>query len=141
MAEQTDCWPVTVHTFGLDEQARKHLLDRVGELLYPPTQQLFVTGGGGTCHRRSPDWADLREMARNAGWTRDRGDSGTTWGHHAFGAILDRRHGMAYVNKRNRRVYLAGPGDDEHRTVVLFDPSPAEILTAAHLVGLIGGAS
>jgi hypothetical protein len=85
-----------------------------------------------------PDWADIREAARNAGWTRDRGESGTTWGHHAFGAILDRSHGMAYVNSGNRRIYIASPGGDERQTVVLFDPTPVRVLTAAKLVGLVG---
>jgi hypothetical protein len=70
-ADQTaeGCWPVTVHSFGLEEQARKDLMDRVSETVYPNiTERLFVTGGGGTCHRRCPDWADVREAARKAGY-------------------------------------------------------------------------
>jgi hypothetical protein len=45
---------------------------------------------------------------------------------------------MAYINSGNRRIYIAGPGDDERQTVVLFDPTPVRVLTAAKLVGLVG---
>jgi hypothetical protein len=143
-AEQTaeGCWPVTVHTFGLDEQTRKDLMNRVSETVYPNIKErLFVTGGGGTCHRRSPDWADVREAARKAGL-----DIVLRFGRLKRGQI---RHGMwtwrshtpagdvaAIYRGRvlGTSIELIGVRGSMH----LYDPTPAEVLSAARLVGLGG---
>lgn len=85
-----------------------------------------------------PDWADLREMARNAGWTRTSRlrDYGViqfaTWTFRApdgRGKVTVSHHTLngwdvAVVN---------GPDD-----ATLQDPAPAKVLAAAHLVGLGG---
>lgn len=95
-----------------------------------------------------PDWADVREAARNAGWTRARGFSerGDAWLPPARDGYRQDADGWVIVEHRERlngrRVAdLVGPGRYPKRSVSLVDPSPAEILTAARLVGLIGGAS
>jgi hypothetical protein len=137
-----ECWPVTVHTFGLNEQTRKDLMDRVSETVYPNiTERLFVTGGGGTCHRRSADWADVREAARKAGL-----DIVLRFGRLKPGKI---RHGMwtwrshtptgdVVATYRGRvmgtSIELIGVRGSMH----LNDPTPAEVLTAARVVGLGG---
>lgn len=98
-----------------------------------------------------PDWADLRDMARNAGWT-----AGTDkpvpsalklpawiWGRRERG-WLNNDHGWIRAETMidgRWRIDVIGPAPHPLRSVSLVAPSPAEILTAARLVGLIGGTS
>jgi hypothetical protein len=90
-----------------------------------------------------PDWADLREMARNAGWTPDTWMARDVhWGQRDPARSL--RTDLGWVSSRHfqghHRVELHGPEPRPIRTVALIDPTPSEVLAAARLVGL-GGAS
>lgn len=94
-----------------------------------------------------PDWADLREMARNAGLIRsaDYDPRENRYGHRDEDGYLKDGLGWVLQEWRGRdrtrlRVDLVGPIDGVRRTATLVDPTPAEVLTAARLVGL-GGAS
>lgn len=93
-----------------------------------------------------PDWADLREMARNAGWGREGGRNWSAWGR-LDGGLIDQDQGWITVRKeRGLRVLdFHGPAGElrDHPThsATLAGPTPAEVLTAARLVGLIGGTS
>lgn len=97
------------------------------------------------------DWADVREMARKAGWTvgPDKTLPSTlklptrAWGRRENG-WLDTRHGWVRAEMillGMRRIDVIGPAAHPFRSVSLVDPSPAEILTAARLVGLTGSES
>lgn len=90
-----------------------------------------------------PDWADLREMARNAGWTPEGRLSWSTWSRRDDRGS-DLSTGWALVQWTARSISLVGPGTG-HRgmrsAVDLIDPTPDKVLAAARLVGLIGGAS
>lgn len=92
----------------------------------------------------APDWADLREMAHNAGWTRLGSSRWGMWGVWE-GEDIDDRHGWVIIHRyhRSRRFDIVGPGtgNKENRSFTeLVDPTPAKVLEAARLVGL-GGAS
>jgi hypothetical protein len=80
-----------------------------------------------------PDWSDLREMARNAGWK-----------PHTFVArewlawVSDGETGGMVDGRRRRatkdwRLSVLG----NRGKVELDAPTPAEVLTAARLVGLV----
>jgi len=90
-----------------------------------------------------PDWADLHEMARNAGMEPELFVPGEVhWGRRVLRGILEPEHGWVVVRSRNGRrvIDLTGPDRRPARTCSLVDPTPAEVLAAARLVGL-GGAS
>jgi hypothetical protein len=95
-----------------------------------------------------PDWADLREMARNAGLVRsaDYDPRENRYGHRDEDGYLKDDLGWVLHEWRGRdgkrlRVDLVGPIDGVRGTATLVDPSPAEVLTAARLVGLVGAVS
>jgi hypothetical protein len=90
-----------------------------------------------------PDWADLREMARGAGWSPDTWMARDVhWGKRDPKRSL--RTGLGWVSSRHFRgrhlVELHGPEPRPIRAAMLVDPSPAEVIAAARLVGL-GGSS
>jgi hypothetical protein len=93
----------------------------------------------------APDWAEVREAARAAGWTsrRDRDEPRVRiWGRYSNDRMYaDYEHGWARVY-RTRRVLvvdLAGPSTEGgHQTAHLINPTPARVLTIARLVGLGG---
>lgn len=94
-----------------------------------------------------PDWADLREMARNAGYRFSREGKGLRWDGSRWNIL----HQSETIIDGRRVFYLDRVGDypgyvhvllrSNHAEVQVSDPSPAEVLTAARLVGLIGGTS
>jgi hypothetical protein len=100
-----------------------------------------------------PDWSDLREMARNAGWRCRTEPVGLrpvetkVWAHYPLGdRYPDGSRGWARVaygrdGACRMSVEMHAPGRDPRSRVDLVDPSPAEVLTAARLLGLVGGVS
>lgn len=118
--------------------------------LFPGAQVLWLNVADAvlSANRTEPDWADLREMARNAGLIRsaDYDPRENRYGHRDEDGYL--KDGLGWIlqewrgrDRRRLRVDLVGPIDGVRRTATLVDPSPAEVLTAARLVGLIGGTS
>jgi len=100
----------------------------------------FLTPLMKTGKRPEPDWADLREAARKAGWTPDGRLSWWTWTRRDDRG-LDLSTGWALVQWTARSISLVGPGAGsraERSAVDLIDPTPAQVLAAARLVG-IGG--
>lgn len=98
--------------------------------------------------KEGPDWADVREAARAAGWrmVRDRSTVQMCWtirNPDEDGWFIDK--GWAVVtfdanSNRGRWLFeFAGPGPHRKSTACLVNPTPAEVLTAARLVGLGGG--
>jgi hypothetical protein len=89
-----------------------------------------------------PTWRDVIEASRNAGWTRRGSSNWTMWG--VWGdEDIDDSHGWVIAHKigRTRRVNVIGPGHGpmQGRSFAeLVDPTPAEVLSAARLVGLGG---
>ena len=93
--------------------------------------------------RPQPDWADLREMARNAGWAGHADEPHVRiWGANGTDRMnLDWDAGSVRVFRHGLVVDLAGPSATyTHESVHLINPTPARVLAAARLVGL-GGAS
>jgi hypothetical protein len=100
--------------------------------------------------RPQPDWADLREAARKAGWTVRTEPVGLRpvetkiWAHYPPGdRFPDASRGWARVAYgRNGAcrisVELHAPGRDPRSRVDLVDPTPAKVLAAARLLGLGG---
>lgn len=102
-------------------------------------------------------WADVREAARKHGWTRRTEPAGwrpvetDVWGHYPPGEkFIDGEQGWVRVGLRDYAlvIELTGPpiritelGGEVRRDVKLVDPTPAEVLTAARLVGLDGARS
>lgn len=102
-----------------------------------------------------PDWADVRETARDAGWTRRTEPVGfrpvetDVWGHYPPGArFIDGEQGWVRVGLREYvlvveftgpPIRIAALDSTIHREVKLVDPTPAEALATARLVGLGGG--
>jgi len=89
----------------------------------------------------APDWADVREAARKAGWTRTGNRIVSAWTVKAPNGEDDDRYGWAAVFPHHRKVQLTGPGEGDRfqRSFTdLVDPTPAQVLAAARLVG-IGG--
>jgi hypothetical protein len=92
----------------------------------------------------APDWADLREMARNAGWSGRRDPDQNRvriWGHYGKGRMfIDWEHGWARVYQGPNAIVidLSSSGELHHETVHLLNPTPARVLAAARLVGLVG---
>jgi hypothetical protein len=98
---------------------------------------------------QQPDWADVREAARNAGWrmVRDRSTVQKCWtirNPDEHGWFIDKGWAVITVDPNTNRgrwlFEFAGPGPHRKQTACLVDPTPAEVLTAARLVGL-GGCS
>lgn len=88
-----------------------------------------------------PDWADVREAARKAGWTRTGNRIMSAWTVKTPDGEDDDRYGWATVFPHHRKVQLTGPGEGDRfqRSFTdLVDPTPAQVLAAARLVG-IGG--
>lgn len=97
-----------------------------------------------------PDWADLREMARNAGFSVRTEPIGLrpvetkVWAHYPPGdRYPDGSRGWARVaygrgGACRMSVEMHAPGRDPRSRVDLVDPSPAEVLAAARLIGLVG---
>lgn len=78
------------------------------------------------------DWADVREAARKAGWTRR--TLARDW------IVWTDKEASVHVRRRwsgGWKIALAGDFGD----LVLNEPSPARFLTLAHLVGLTGSES
>jgi hypothetical protein len=92
------------------------------------------------------DWADVREAARNAGWSGRRDPDqrhARIWGLYGDGRMfIDWEHGWvrSWRNRHSHVIDIAGPdASGGHETVRLVNPTPAKVLTAARLVGLGGG--
>jgi hypothetical protein len=97
-----------------------------------------------------PDWADLREMARNAGWRCRNEPVGLrpvetkVWAHYPPGdRYPDGIRGWARVASGRGgacriSVEMHAPGRDPRSRVDLVDPTPAQVLNAARLIGLVG---
>lgn len=87
------------------------------------------------------DWADLREMARAAGWSyrHETADitSAQTWGRLDSGRV-DAESGWARVLLRGLYVSLFAPGPFPKQSQLLTDPSPSDVLDTARQLGLIG---
>lgn len=148
MSDQTDppCIPITVHTFGLTGEAWGALFDRVGDAAHALDEQLFTASTGSCGHCEAPDWSDLRDMARKAGWTGRGGASWVMWGVWSGEDVAD-EHGWVIYHRfmKSTQVTIVGPGTG-HMTnrshAELMNPTPAEVLTAARLLGLdLGGVS
>lgn len=93
-----------------------------------------------------PDWADVRETARNARMTPQTWTPGRVhWGRRNEHGLIEHEHGWIAVTRSAHRIMvdLTGPMNFNRggptRTASLLDPSPAEVLSAARLVGLDGG--
>jgi len=95
-----------------------------------------------------PTWADVREAARNAGWrmVRDRSTVQKCWSIRnpdEDGWFIDKGWAVATFDPNTNRgrwlFEFAGPGPHRKPTATLVDPTPAEVLAAARLVGLGGG--
>lgn len=90
-----------------------------------------------------PDWADVREAARNAGWriSRDTHTVETYWNARRLDADGHPDPGLGWVDigihDGHCRANLVSPGHPKD-SVVLSDPTPARVLEAARLVGLDG---
>jgi hypothetical protein len=124
--------------------------------LYQNAQHQDVHNGGWPCgacaqHARDliaaidgpePTWRGVIEASRTAGWTRRGSSNWTMWG--VWGdEDIDDSHGWVIAHKigRTRRVNVIGPGRGpmQGRSFAeLVDPTPAEVLSAARLVGLGG---
>lgn len=106
-------------------------------------EQLF-TASTGSCHQCNdePDWADLREMARNAGWRIERTPkdlpfhSTILWDASHPDTKPGRRNVCVSSNEDQIDVDVWGPRGQ----VLLHNPTGAELAAAARVVGL-GGAS
>jgi len=88
-----------------------------------------------------PDWSDVREAARKAGWTRTGNRIVSAWTVKTPDGEDDDRYGWAAVFPHHRKVQLTGPGEGDRfqRSFAdLVDPTPAQVLAAIRLVG-IGG--
>lgn len=93
-----------------------------------------------------PDWADLREMARNAGWTRKKEGVGLrpvatdVWGLYPPGQRFAEvvRCGAARVGLAERGLFieLHGPGKDQRERADLINPTPAKVLAIARELGV-----
>lgn len=92
-------------------------------------------------HEPAPDWADLREAARNAGWTLEGGIHWGMWTKRKADGTFDSSRGWIVMQIPQKRMEFVGPGEGPRysRSVVeLHNPTPADALTATRLVG-IGG--
>jgi len=97
-----------------------------------------------------PDWADVREAAREAGWSVRTEPVGLRpvetklWAHYPPGERFpDGSRGWARAaygrgGACRISVELHAPGREPRSRVDLVDPTPAEVLAAARLIG-IGG--
>lgn len=90
---------------------------------------------------QQPDWADVREVARKAGLTIELRFGRYKPGRYRHGMWTwraDTAGGDLAANYRGRAlrnsIELVGPRGSMH----LYDPTPAEVLSAARLVGLGG---
>lgn len=148
MAEPTDapCVPITVHTYGLTDEAWSAAFDRVGNAAHAKDELLF-TASAGTCphceDKPEPTWRDVIRAARAAGWTsRPDPDQARVriWGvYHPERFYADMEHGWARVYGHGLVMDLAGPSASfTPETVHLISPTPARVLEAARLVGLGG---
>lgn len=96
--------------------------------------------------RSSPDWADLREMARNAGCRFHREGEGLRWEGSRWDVLRRDEHTIpgdirVYLDRDDTAVlWVDVELRGERAVTVQANPTPAEVLTAARLVGL-GGAS
>jgi hypothetical protein len=87
-----------------------------------------------------PDWADLREMARNAGWRIERTPkdlpfhSTILWDASHPDTKPGRRNVCVSSNEDQIDVDVWGPRGQ----VLLHNPTGAELAAAARLVGLVG---
>jgi hypothetical protein len=92
-----------------------------------------------------PTWVDVFKAARSAVPQREQFTSlEIRYGHRSVNGVLDPDLGWVTAWRAQGLIVLDlhGPrGETYRRTVRLVDPSPAEILTAAKLVGLVGGVS
>ena len=111
-------------------------------------EQLFTasTGACGQC-KDEPDWADLREMARSAGWTPEKWTLNQVhWGRRNPNGFIEHQHGWARV--RCLRIlghvvidlYGPAPHEDLSSSARLVDPTAARVLAIARELG-IGGVS
>jgi hypothetical protein len=84
------------------------------------------------------DWADLREAARTAGWTRTAksGQYGVIWWSNWKYLAPDERGqvSITYYSIDGWGFTIVNRPD----SVSLQDPTPAKVLTAVRLVGLVG---
>lgn len=90
---------------------------------------------------QQPDWADVREAARKAGWVRTGNRIVSAWTVKGPDGEDDDRHGWAAVYPHHRKIQLTGPGEGTrfNRSFAdLVDPSPAQVMEVARLVGLGG---
>jgi hypothetical protein len=118
------------HQSHLREQHRAHRVE-MGEWVKP--------------RKEGPDWSDLREMARNAGWARHGSGSWSYWAYTmAHGGADDSRGWVVVQTNEVRRIEVVGSGKGPRTGrcfAELVDPTPAQVLAAARLVGLVGGVS
>lgn len=134
MSEQTAdprCVPLTIHTYGLTNKAWNNLFDRVATAAHANDEQLFTASTGSCRQCEDPDWADLREMARGAGYThRKLARDWLVWTDKDVYIELRRRYVGGW------RITVTGEFGD----VALNDPTPARVLNIARELG-IGGTS
>jgi hypothetical protein len=90
-----------------------------------------------------PTWRDVFEASRKAGWTRRGSSAWAMWGVWGDEDIDDTRGWVvSHKSGRARRVTVVGPGHGSMQSrsfTELVNPTPAEVLSAARLVGLGGG--
>lgn len=85
-----------------------------------------------------PDWADLREAARKAGWTPEGRLSWWTWTRRDNRGS-DLSTGWALVQWTGRSISLVGPGNGprgDRSAADLIDPTPARVLAIARELGI-----
>jgi len=141
---------------AIDVIVRIQRLDRLPEGTVEAFMPQLVKDAGlllATIDGPASDWSDLREMARNAGWRCRTEPVGLrpvetkVWAHYPPGdRYPDGSRGWARVaygrgGACRISVEMHAPGRDPRSRVDLVDPTPAQVLTAARLIGLVGGTS